>query len=364
MTAQWQWFGLVCGVAGTACGSDGGGADHAAVGGSSGHTAAGSGGASTAGGHSAAITAAGGTTTAVTATSVELGRSCQGMTGTECQGESCCTHLSVPAGTFLMGRGTSTSATDYSAEGYSVETPEHSVTVSAYSLDKYEVTVGRFRRFLQSDDWVPATGTGEHPHISGTDWQSEWDARLPTVMSGTGGWNDVLACLGLGTWTAEDSGDDTLPMSCVNWYAAAAFCVWDGGRLPTEAEWEYAAAGGDENRLYPWGSAAPTCELANFNGCSKQFDAVGEHSGDGRFGHRDLGGNVGEWTFDWYALSFYSDAAATGADICNATEGTARSQRGGSYYTNAAVMRAARRGLSDPAGLNLDSIGVRCARSM
>jgi hypothetical protein len=67
------------------------------------------------------------------------------------------------------------------------------------------------------------------------------------------------------TWTDTVGPNENLPMNCVPWYKAFAFCVWDGGRLPTEAEWNYAATGGNEQRKYPWGSTAPDDALAVFN---------------------------------------------------------------------------------------------------
>ena len=75
------------------------------------------------------------------------------------------------------------------------------------------------------------------------------------------------------TWTDAPGDNEQLPMNCVGFYEAFAFCLWDGGRLPTEAEWESVAAGGEENRLYPWGSTAPGADAMHaVHGC--YYDGV------------------------------------------------------------------------------------------
>ena len=122
------------------------------------------------------------------------------------------------------------------------------------------------------------------PHLEG---MSEVRRRLLSEDNATPLASNVAV-----TWTA---GNDKLPINCVNWYEAYAFCIWDGGFLPSEAEWEYAAAGGTEQRQYPWGTAAPgtTNQYAiygsNYTGNSTGLAPVGTAAmGAGRWGQLDL----------------------------------------------------------------------------
>jgi formylglycine-generating enzyme required for sulfatase activity len=187
--------------------------------------------------------------------------------------ESCCTTLEVPGGTYdrtydpLDTNGNVTLTADGGPTGEA-----DPASVSGFRLDKYEVTVGRFRRFvnavLSSDGgpaWTPPAGSGKHIHLNGANglnsieggYEPGWVTSDNEYLVPT---NANLACPGDGTWTNTPASQENLPINCVNWYEAYAFCIWDGGFLPSGAEWEYAAAGGSLQREYPWGStegAAP-----------------------------------------------------------------------------------------------------------
>jgi len=297
------------------------------------------------------------------------GHSCASMTGTECQGESCCASIVLPSGSYLMGRGTETctDCTDGCPAGmtcYAHEQPEHSATVSSFALDKYEVTVGRFRAFVDAGGGTqlspPVAGSGAHPLIAGSGWDSAWDALLPAdqaaLMSG-------LACDGNVTWTDTPNTNEAYPLNCVNWYEAFAFCIWDGGRLPTEAEWEYAAAGGDENRVYPWGDDVTEPLPANYDQADRSpFVAVGSYpDGNGRWGHADLAGSMLEWVLDWYADDWYTTTQFGCADCANLATASLRMGRGGSWDYVAHPLRAAYRSLGAPTS-HSDIFGFRCSR--
>jgi len=203
--------------------------------------------------------------------------------GNDCQGQSCCTRNRVPGGSFLWA----------TAPGAA---PERTV-VSTFHLDRYEATVGRFKAWARAGSPLPEEGTVLQRDLEGN--PIVWTAharRAAQRGARLAGWRRY------DTWTAERF---TAPKNNLNWYTAAAFCHWDGGRLPTEVEWQYAAVGGDELRRHPWGDASPTLEHAVFN-CGG--DGGGECSlddllpvgskpkGAGRWGHRDLAGSVFEWT--------------------------------------------------------------------
>ena len=143
----------------------------------------------------------------------------------------------------------------------------------------------------------------------------------------------------------------------MSWYVATAFCIWDGGYLPTEAE--CAASGGEEQRAYPWSSPATDttldCVLADFMGCGPGTSAVGTHSsGNGRWGTADLAGNVWEWVLD--ASGTYTNPC----DDCAALAGTTRVVRGGSFVSADQNLRAADR-FQYAANSHNDNVGWRCA---
>jgi formylglycine-generating enzyme required for sulfatase activity len=256
-------------------------------------------------------------------------------------------------------------------------------SVADVRLDKYEVTVGRFRRFVEAwaAGWRPGEGSGKHVHLNdgrglvdaqgGAElgWNSAWtkyvgapsaSAAAPTRPGATtaADFGRALACAaGQSTWTPAVGSNDDKPQNCVSWYDLHAFCLWDGGFLPSEAEWEFAAAGGAEARSYPWGKEAPTAESGHAVFGTAGASSVGRFAaGDGRFGQSDLAGNVWEWTLDAFGSL---DASCTN---CARLSGSAdRMLRGGAFVNDAGYLGAAVRISSYPA-LRSETAGGRCAR--
>lgn len=229
--------------------------------------------------------------------------SCLELSDTQCQGQPCCSRIALAGSSgFPMGEG----------ESDGTYGPEHDVQLSAFSLDKFEVTVGRFRAFLEHFT-IPSAGDGAVPNSDDPGWDTAWNVELSPDH--TGNCNEDGR-----TWTETIMGNEERPMNCVAWPMAYAFCIWDGGRLPTEAEWEYAAAGGEEDRKYPWGEASPTCELANNEGCFGAPQDVGLNPfGDARWGHSDMGGNLQEHVRDYMDRDFYDKPEASDRNAINLT---------------------------------------------
>ncbi len=311
---------------------------------------------------------------------------CIGPTGNSCasaltcQGRSCCESRLVVGGTFPMGRGSADSCTGtgLTCDSTGIETPEHNATVASYYLDTFEVTVGRFRQFLTNYSTARAVsaGAGANSHIipnytpyPSTGWDSSWTSQTPTAGSSL--LDAIKTCSGSpnSTWPAAASGDATenRAVNCITWYEAFLFCIWDGGRLPTAAEWEYAAAGGTSNYLYPWGSNAPDSTRCNCAGNSSRSATMvvgGFPAGAGVYGQRDLAGSMEEWILDslsdvWYAR-FTTSTCNNCADL-TMTYGI-RATRGGSYATDGAFLRAAAASGWEPQTRDYHT-GIRCARN-
>jgi formylglycine-generating enzyme required for sulfatase activity len=251
------------------------------------------------------------------------------------------------------------------------DNPQYPATVSDFRFDNYEITVGRFRKFVAVyEQNMTAAGAGRNPNNpNDPGWDAYWNTYMPADKAA------LIASLKCNNgapevWqdSAGTAASESLPLPCVSWLAAEAFCIWDGGRLPTDAEWDYAASGGDEQRLYPWGNAAPDCAHANSGAglCGDQVNRVGSKSplGDGRWGQSDLAGNLHEWTQDWFVYdNLSSDALYTSTTCNNCAELAPTSLRvawGGSFLNDLGLGFQVRGGYTPYYGTPY--VGARCAR--
>jgi formylglycine-generating enzyme len=297
--------------------------------------------------------------------------SCMGLAATCGFGAnaSCCeAAMTVQGGTFHRGYDVATDL--YNDMGYPA-------MVSSFVLDRYEVTVGRFRAFvnagLGTQTSFPAAGAGAHPKLAGSGWDSAWNTNLAATTVALVA--AVKCSSAQQTWTDIPGANESKPMNCVSWYEAMAFCIWDGGYLPTEAEWNYAASGGNEQRAYPWSNPSISvdidCTHANYfvnspagaycvNGTTGGVNRVGSESpkGDGKWGHADLAGNVWEWTLDLYVSPYPQPCN----DCANLTAGSNRVLRSGGFVFVAEGLRVGYRGNFAPITRRYD-FGWRCART-
>jgi formylglycine-generating enzyme required for sulfatase activity len=223
----------------------------------------------------------------------------------------------VPGGTFTMGCDLGNDTRCGQIEG---DSPLHDVTLRPFRIDRTEVSQGAYRACVEASA-----------------------CRAPSC-----GWDPAAS--------------PRLPVACVTWDDARAYCQFRHKRLPTEAEWERAARGSD-GRPYPWGADPPTCARANRGGCAGRAVDVDAHpEGDSPFGARQMAGNVSEWVLDFYAPEYYlSDAARR--DPTGPATGAQRVQRGGSYqalYVEVDDAHAATRNHAEPFAA-MPTLGFRCA---
>jgi formylglycine-generating enzyme required for sulfatase activity len=251
----------------------------------------------------------------------------------------------VPAGAFIMGSPAG------EAGHLADEEPNRTVTFAAgYLIGKTEVPVLTYEACQAAS---PATCTPPSA--------ADWDAA---------GWAVNLSAYDMGAH----------PQNGLTWDQAGAVCAWLGGRLPTEAEWEFAATG-PTHRKYPWGAAPePLCanDAAVFDeqgdlarpwacnpcatfGCSGTSPVGSRVSGASWSGSLDMGGNVWEWCGDWYHDQ-YTGAPSDGSAWI-APAGTWRVVRGGAFYSASTFLRASARSSQDPAG-RYAGIGGRCVKAL
>ena len=239
----------------------------------------------------------------------------------------------VPAGPFFMGFDTSDESEKW---GDRDEEPVHEVYLSAYWIDLNEVTAKDFSRFLNKHK-----KDAQH-------FLEVGDAVTIEIVRG-----NYQPRLGL----------DRYPANRVSWYGADAYCKSLGKRLPTEAEWEKAARGGDE-RTFPWGNEHPRSGRATFR---RKFPELGFRvmepvdalpAGRSPYGLYHMAGNIWEWTNDWYDPDYYGHSPAK--DPQGPEDGETKVLRGGNWYYKAYYMRTTYRFNDRPATFKVWQ-GVRCA---
>ncbi len=237
----------------------------------------------------------------------------------------------IPAGEFLMG----------SEAGFPAERPVHRVFLDAFYLSKYPVTNAQYERFVAE--------TGHRvPYLDDRRMQFDnWDQEKRTYPPGR----------------AQH------PVTLVSWRDAQTYCEWAGGRLPTEAEWEKAARGGLEGKLYPWGDEIDP-SLANYDN-REGTTPVGSYP-PSEYGLYDMAGNVWEWCSGWYRVDAYADLLGMG--VVDNPQGPDRSWdpqepytpkhsiRGGSFLCHwkycSSYRPSARRGNSPDSSTSHQ--GIRC----
>lgn len=254
----------------------------------------------------------------------------------------------VPEGDFFMG----SQGEKYPED----EQPQHKVYVSAFYIDRYEVSNSEFTSFLNAvssktapdviKQWIVVRDDIEDPQ------REQW---FPAEITRKGSLYAALSAF-------ENS-----PVLTVSWFGADAYCRWKGGRLPTEAEWEKAARGGLDGYEFPWGNQIPTRYSGmNFgrrwpdNFLAAPTAAVSDNPVNG-YGISGMAGSAAEWCSDWYGPRYYRESPAR--DPKGPGSGQKKVLRGGSWASAAMGLRVALRGADRPWS-NSNSAGLRCVRDV
>lgn len=245
----------------------------------------------------------------------------------------------ISPGAFLMGASDSNiayvlarRAPGWVANELPSEQPQHEVAVSkGYWIDTYEVTNGAFQAFAKDSGYYKM----QYWSVAGKSWLSTQNVSTLPLTTGI-----------------EVSGQ---PRVNVTWFEAEAYANWRGGRLPTEAEWEYAARGPASN-IYPWGNTFDTLKTNIIN--SSGLTAVGSFpKGVSFFGVHDMSGNAMEWVHDWLDVNYYK--LKVHDDPQGPATGTVKVEKGGWWGSNEFVGRSSYRHYEDPPSYGDQHIGFR-----
>lgn len=228
----------------------------------------------------------------------------------------------VEGGTFLMG----------SNNGARDEMPRHAVHLSPFAIDVHPVTNEQFVRFL-------AIMGGEKDE-NNNDMIRLRDSRIQRK----------------GGKLLIESGYAKHPVTGVSWYGAHAYAGWVGKRLPTEAEWEVAAAGGTEGAQYPMGDSIERSEANFFNSDTTTIKSYPPN----QYGLYDMSGNVYEWCLDWYAYHYYEISLQEPDNPKGPKQGVYRVLRGGCWKSLKEDLRVSHRHRNKP-GITNGTYGFRCA---
>jgi formylglycine-generating enzyme required for sulfatase activity len=280
--------------------------------------------------------------------------------------------VAFPAVTFLMG-------TDYErANRGDGEGPVRAVALSPFAIDVYPVTNADFAEFVRATAYVTESERyGNSFVFQGQIPQGRYDELVTDTLAAAPWW-----CLVDGaSWRAPEGPGSSIaerlthPVVHVSWNDAMAYAAWSGGALPTEAQWEYAARGGLEQKLYPWGDELNPqgqylCnvwqgEFPDVNTAADGYAATSPVDAFPPNGHGlySVTGNTWEWCLDFWHTAF---SAAPTSDPLGPSTGDARVMKGGSFlchlsYCNRYRPAARTRNTPDSAASN---IGFRCTRPL
>jgi formylglycine-generating enzyme required for sulfatase activity len=219
-----------------------------------------------------------------------------------------------------------------SYEGGRDEIPRHRVNISSFAIDIHPVINEQFVRFLEA--------LGGEKDSNHNDIIRLKDSRIKK----TGGRYSI------------ESGYSKHPVVGVTWYGAVAYAKWVGKRLPTEAEWELAAKGGDENSLYPTGADIEKSQANFFSSDTTPAMSYPPNC----YGLYDMAGNVYEWCQDWYGYNYYETSVQEPDDPKGPLQGVYRVLRGGCWKSLREDLRCCKRHRNNPGTVN-STYGFRCA---